>query len=797
MIDHGRISAIGPTARVERLRAELIASKPILCSERALLVTESYRQAESEPAPIRRAKALAHILENMTQNIYDGELIVGSHGSNGRRSAPVFPEYAIDWLMEELDETLETRPQDTFVVPAQVKADLHAVAPYWRGRTVHEKYRALLPGDARRARDAYLFTRDLFERSGYGHTCYQMEKLLKAGIRGLREEVKGKLAGLCPLTAEDMERRLFYEGLLICFDAVTAYARRYADKATSLAETEADPKRRAELGKIASVCRGVPENPAMDIWEAMQAVAFMQLIIQTETSGDSVSPGRMDQYLYPFYQKDRADGTYADEQIQELLDCLWIKFNEIIKVQDSESIRIHPGFPMTPNVAAGGQTADGKDAVNELSFMMLNAQSHIRLTCPQFTARFFEGTPEAFKLRAAEVISLGTGMPALFGDKGCIAAIERTLPELPAENARDFSIVGCVELAPKGFQGRVNGGLLNVARVVDLAINRGIDRLTGERLGVDTGIPNTYAELMGAVARQMERIVSLQVQNALAVDMAQRENTPHLLLSSLIDGCIESGRDMTAGGSRYGATPILYAGLATAADSICAIKKCVFDEKAFSLKEVNRALDADFAGFADIRKKLLAAPKYGAGDPYADAVMRELTDLFFGIVERRRDIDNRPYTSMVLTLGGTVPHGWKTGATADGRKAKTPVSDSMSPSNLARGTSPTGTLLSASRIDQTHILEGNVVNLKFSRGVLSSPESRKKFVDLANVYFERLGGQELQVNMADAAMLRDAQAHPENYADLIIRVAGYSARFVELDRELQDDIIARAEYAAV
>ena len=688
------------TDRISKLRDEVVHAKPILCSERALLVTESYKETESLPIPKRRALALKKILDNMTQIIWEGELVVGSHGSNGRRSAPVFPEFSISWLEEELDEKLETRKQDTFIVPQKVKEDLKSIFPYWRQKTVYDKYRAMLPDETKNARDAYMFTRDLFERFGYGHNAYDIPKILKVGLKGIKDEINEKLLEIDLTTNEGIDKKLFYESALICCDAVIDYCKRYSKTALDLAKEEKDPERKLELEKIADVCAWVPENPARDTWDEIQVVAFMQLIIQTETNGDSVSPGRLDQYLYPYYRKDIEDGRYTKEHVQELLDCLWIKFNEIIKVQDSESVHIHPGFPMTPNVTIGGLTPEGEDATNELSFLMLNSQEHIRLTNPQFTVRFHNNTPNEFKLRVGEVVKLGTGMPAIFGDEKSMEAIQKTFPDMPIERVRDYRIVGCVEFAPRGFQGRITGGWFNVARVIDLALNNGVDRLTGEQIGPRTGKPEDFKDfndVFEAVRKQAEYFARQLVINAAVVDKVQRENTPHLFLSCLTEGCIEKGKDMTYDGSLWGATAAVLVGLAT----------------------------------------------------------------------------------------------------ANGRKAKEPVSDSMSPANGADKEGPTAVLLSASKIDQSHIMAGNVLNLKFTKTAFGEGESLQKFVDLVDTYLLDLKGQEVQFNVIDVKTLRDAQQHPEKYQDLIIRVAGYSARFVELAKELQDDIIMRTEHNAL
>lgn len=790
------------TARVEKMREEVVNAKPILCSERALLITESYKETESEPVPIRRALSLKKILDNMTQIIWDGELIVGSHGSNGRRSSPVFPEFAVEWLEEEIDENLEIRSQDQFTVPQEVKDELKSIFPYWRGKTIYDKYRAMLPEDTKIARDSGIFTRGLFENAGYGHNAYDIPKILTVGLKGIKDEIEENLTDLDLTTNEGIERKLFYEAALISCDAVIDYCKRYSKTALDMAKEEKDPVRKKELEKIADVCAWIPENPARDIWDAIQVVQFMQLIVQTETSGDSVSPGRLDQYFYPYYKKDIEEGKYTNGQIQELLDCLWIKLNEIIKVQSTESVRIHPGFPMTPTVTIGGLTPEGEDATNELSFLMLNSQEHIRLTNPQFTARYHENTPNDFKLRAAEIVKLGTGMPAMFGDEKCMESIQKTYPDIPMDRVRDYRIVGCIELAPRGFQGRITGGWFNTARVIDLALNNGIDRLTGEQLGPKSGNVEDFKDfndVFEAARIQMEYFTKHLVINAGIVDKVQSENTPHIFLSCLTEGCIEKGRDMTRDGSLWGATAAVLVGLATASDSLTAVKKAVFEDKSLSMKELKKAQDSDFAGEKgeEIKQILLSAPKYGNDNDYADEIMRKTTDMFFDIIESHKDIDGRPFTTFVLTLGGTVSRGVETGATADGRKSKAPVSDSMSPTNGADKEGPTGVLLSASKIDQSRTSSGNVVNLKFTKSALGEEKDLQKFVDLTDTYLLDLKGQEVQVNVVDGETLRDAQKNPQNYQDLIIRVAGYSTRFVELAKELQDDIIFRTEHHAV
>lgn len=787
---------IPATDRIKRMREEIVNAKPILDSKRALLVTASYQETENEPASYRRAKALKKVLEEMDVIIWPDELIVGNHGTNGRRSAPVFPEWGIHWLKNELDEMLETRTQDPFIIPPHVKDDLKSTFTYWEGRTIYERYRKVLPEEVRRARESYMFTRDIFERGGYGHCTYDTPKVLRIGFHGIKEEVHEQLRQLSPTNPDDQLKRIFYEAVLITSDAAITFANRFAKEALAQAERETDAVRRAELEKIADVCSHVPEYPARDFWEAVQVAWFLQLIIQIESNGNSVSPGRLDQYLYPYYQESIAKEELDNDQVQELMDCYWLKLNEMIKVWDTEACYVHPGFPMTQTVTIGGQTPEGFDATNELSYIMLNSQEHILLQNPQFTVRVHKNSPYDYLLRVAEVVRLGSGMPAMFGDEMNIQAVIRHLG-VPIERARDYRIVGCIELTPRGMYGRVNGGYFNGPRLVDLALNNGVDRLTGEQIGPQTGNAEDFEDFeqfLDAVKTQMEYFVEQMVTNNLMVDLIQREHSPHIFMSSLIEGCIEKGKDITWGGALYGFTPNQLVGFATAVDSMSAVKTVVFDDKSVTMHDLNQALDNNFAGEEgqSIRKKLLAAPKYGNDDDAADLMARQFSDLYFDAMESHTDIDGQRYCGALFTLGATVPFGWRTGATADGRYSKTPTSDSACPTNGADQNGPTAVLRSCSKIDQIRMPNSHVLNLKFNKSSLEG-DGIHKFVKMIRTYLVDLKGQEVQVNVVSNETLRDAQKDPEKYKDLIVRVAGYSARFVELSSELQNDVIGRTE----
>jgi formate C-acetyltransferase len=789
---------IRTTDRIRKLRRELVQAEPSVCSERARIVTQSYTSTEGQPMVIRRAKAIRDILAEMTIRVWEDELIVGNQASN-RRAAPVFPEWGIYWLERQLDE-IETRPQDRMAVPAQVKEESRSIFPYWKGKNVYDHVWGTLPGEVKKARTAYVFTVDLYERGSFGHMIYDSPRILREGLQGIKAEVAEYLDGADLAEPAQIPKVHFWQAVNIVCDAIIHFAQRYAALARRTAgDGNLASQRQAELLKIAEVCDQVPEKGARNFWEAVQTIWFLQLAIQLEGNGNSVSLGRLDRHLYPYFRQDMERGQIDLEKGQELLDSLWLKLNEIIKVWDTEATRVHAGWPMTQNVIIGGQDGNGQDSTNELTFMFLNAQEHIRLSAPQFTMRVQAGTPDELLLRACEVIRGGGGMPALFGDEAIIPGLQKL--GIPLAEARNYGMVGCVEPSVIGAFGRNNGGYFNLARIVDLAINNGIDRLTGEPLGPRTGSASdmrSFDELLTAVRKQMAHFVRLLAIEDNIIEMVQAELTPHVLASTLIPGCLEKGKDITSGGALYNWTPPFGVGLATAADSLCAVKKLVFDERVLSLKDLNQTLDNPEGEAAKaIRPALLKCPKYGNDNGEVDGFARFVADTFFTEVEKYKTWRGGGFVGGLFSLSSTVPHGWKTGATADGRLATTPVSDSISPTNGMDRHGPTAVLLSASVLDHSRCPGGNVLNLKFTPGAVESGSSLAKFAQLIKTYLVDLRGLEVQINVVSAATLKDAQLHPESYRDLVIRVAGYSARFVELAREIQDDIIARTEHVGL
>ncbi len=785
------MNEIRMSERVKRLRDQVVASKPTVCSERARLVTESYKATESQPMLIRRAKALETILKGMTIHIHDDELIVGNQ-ANYRRGTPVNPEMGIGWLSEEIDSVLETRAQDKMVVPETVKRELKEIFGYWKGRTIREAVYGILPKAVVRARQAKLFTLDNHEEGGLGHIIPDHPMLLQQGFEGVKARIRKHLEALDPTHPEDFQKGVFYRAETIVADAAIHFGKRYANEAERLADIENNPKRRDELLGIAQICRRVPVHPPRNFHESLQAIWFVHLILHIETNGTAISPGRMDQFLYPFYRRDIDAGVLTQESAQELLDCLWLKFNEIIKLRSQDATYVHAGFPTVQNVTIGGVLADGSDGTNELSSMMLNSQAHIRLPHPQLSMRVHDKTSEPLLQKAAGVLALGGGMPQLIGDEILIESLVNR--GLPLQVARDYAPIGCVELGVIGLWGRGNGGYFNIPKVLELALNNGVDPKTGKQIGAKTGDPRqfeTFDDVLSGFKAQMHYCTRLLAIENNVIDQIHAELMPHVFYSMVIPDCIENGKDATSGGARYNWTGPIGVGIANAGDGLTAIKKVVFEDREATMDQLVDALEANFEGYETLHRKLLAAPKYGTDNEYADQMIKDAVNIYLDpLLTYPTPRGGNQGPSALFSLSVSLPFGWATGALPDGRKAGTPLADGISPVHGHDYKGPTAVLKSASKIEHVRT-SGTILNLKFHPSVLSGPAQIQKFVDLASTYLVDLKGSHMQCNFVSPETLRDAQIHPEAYPDLIVRVTGYSARFVELSKEVQDDIIGR------
>lgn len=783
--------------RTRLLNNTLLAVKPEICLERARLVTQAYKETEGEPMVIRRAKALAKVLDEMTIFIQPDQLIVGNQASK-LRAAPLFPETEAVYLEKELD-LFPQREQDRLLISEEAKRELREeILPYWRGRTVYDVAMAAMPPETRELvkLEHQIFSVDIHLTGSIGHIIADYEKVLRLGFNGLKKEVEDKLTTLDLTEPGSAAKYHFYQACLIICDAVCRWAARYADLARRMAKEETDARRRREYEMIATICDWVPANPARNFREAIQSFWFAHLLLYIEQNGLAVSPGRFDQYMYPYYKQSLEKGEITREEAQELLECLWIKFTEIMRAYDYECARYFAGFSISENIVLGGLTPDGRDATNELSYMCLDAEKHTRLSQPNLGIRLHHRTPEDFLLKAVEVISLGRTKPEIFNDEVAITML--TSLGVPLEEARDYSISGCVEAVPPHCNGMTNAAMSNIAKALELALNDGVCRLSGRQVGPRTGNPRnfkSFEELFEAFKLQVSHYVKHMVTALNIIEEVHAQIHPLPYFSLLMDDCVATGKDITWGGARYNYTGPQAVGLADVADSLAAVKKLVFEDKVVTMDELIDALDTNFEGREDLRQLLInGAPKYGNDDDYVDTLAREVAKVYCTEVSKYKNTRGGVYRPGIYSVSANVPLGLHVGALPNGRMATAPLADGISPSHGCEKFGPTGVVKSAAKLDHQRISNGTILNLKFTPAILSDLRGRMNLAALIRTYFD-LGGWHVQFNVVSADTLRKAQKEPEKYRGLIIRVAGYSAFFTELDRAVQDDIIDRTEHA--
>jgi pyruvate formate-lyase/glycerol dehydratase family glycyl radical enzyme len=782
----------GPTPRVEAIKERFIKVTPEICVERAQLITESYKETEDKPINIRRAKSLEKILSGMTIFIGDGELVVGNQCTKPR-SAPVYPEFSCKWLEAELDR-LEKRTGDVFLISEDKKKVLRELFPYWEGKTSNELATAFMTEDAKAAQAAAVFTVGNYYFNGVGHISVDYAKVLSNGLNGIIAEAKAELAKLNVANPADLEKMHFLNAVVIANEAVISFAARFATEAERLAQKEQDPARKAELQEIARICRNVPGNPAETFWEAIQSFWFIQLVLQLESNGHSISPMRFDQYMYPFLVKDTA---ITAAKAQELLDLLYIKFSEINKVRDEGSTKAFGGYPMFQNLIVGGVDRSGEDATNELSFMCLQATANTKLYQPSISIRIHLGTPPALYKKAAEVSRIGLGMPAYYNDRFIIPGLLSR--GLTRDDARDYGIIGCVEPQVAGkTEGWHDAAFFNMAKVLELALNDGVEPSTGKQVGLKTGDLtsfNTFDDVMAAYSKQMVHFVNLLVISDNAVDIAHGKRTPLPFLSSLVEDCIGKGKSLQEGGAHYNFTGPQGVGVGNVGDSLTAIKKLVFDDKAVTLADLKKGLDTNFEGveMENLRQMLLnRAPKYGNDDSMADEIAREGALIYCREVEKYTNPRGGCFQPGLYPVSANVPFGSLVGATPDGRKAGTPLADGVSPVSGMDHAGPTASVKSVAHLDHVIASNGTLLNMKFHPNALKDDRGIQNLVGVTETFFNG-GGTHIQYNVVSGDMLKDAQKNPDKYQGMVVRVAGYSAFFTSLDKAIQDDIIARTE----
>ena len=830
---------IPKTERISKLVENLYAKMPEIESARAVLITESYKQTENEPMVIRRAKAFQHILENIPIVIRDLELIVGST-TLAPRGCQTYPEFSYEWLEAEFD-TVETRSADPFYISEQTKRELKEANAYWKGKTTSELATAYMEPETLLAMEHNLFTPGNYFYNGVGHVTVKYWEVLEIGFGGIKEKAEEELAKLCLADGDYQKKSRFLQAVMISCDAAITYARRYAELALSEAQKCTDPARKMELLQIAQNCANVPEKGATSFYEACQSFWFVQQLLQIESSGHSISPGRFDQYMYPYYKKDLDSGKLTREFAQELMDCIWVKLNDLNKCRDAASAEGFAGYSLFQNLIAGGQNSEGIDVTNDLSFMSIQASVHVFLPQPSLSVRVWNGTPHEFLIKAAELTRTGIGLPAYYNDEVIIPSLLSR--GLTLEDARDYNIIGCVEPQKAGkTEGWHDAAFFNMCRPLELTFHNGKDK--GVQVGPQTGdVENmqSFEEFYRAYKIQMDYAIKLLVNADNAIDMAHAERCPLPFLSSMVDDCMKSGKTVQEGGAVYNFTGPQGFGVANMADSLYVVKKLVYDEKKLTMKELKQALTVNYgkglneediaAMTSEIVSEMEAAgqkvgereisavlqtviaatespemkakgdrilemieevPKFGNDLPEVDAFARDVAYTYTKPLLKYRNPRGGQFQAGLYPVSANVPLGAQTGATPDGRLAYTPVADGVSPSAGKDVSGPTAAANSVSRLDHGIASNGTLFNQKFHPSALSGRRGLENFVGLIRSYFDQKGSH-MQFNVVSRETLLDAQKHPEQYKHLVVRVAGYSALFTTLSKSLQDDIIRRTE----
>ena len=793
--------------RIERLKENFLNAKIGIDSERARLVTESYKETEGEPVVVRRARAFEKISKKMTIFIQPYELIVGNLASKPRY-VPIFPETGWEWIEEELDgnastPSFESRPVDTFQVTEETKQELREIFEYWKGKTLQDIMKKLCPEIIKKAIETTTLDNLNLWYSQDGHVSMDYPKVLNKGFAGVIKEAEETLKDLDITDPDFQHKRSFLEAVIICCKAVITYSKRYAKKAKEMITCETSPERKKELEKIAETCNQVPENPARSFYEACQSFFFTHIAVQIMDNGHSISPGRLDQYLYPFYKKSIESGEITSDQALELLECLWIKINEIKKVHPWKETHYLGGYNNWQNVTVGGQNSDGTDATNELSYLCLDATADVKLPEPSISVRYHDQISEKFMIHACKVIKLGLGNPAIFNDKVAISILRRR--GIPLEDARNWALFGCVELGvPAKWGGRTGDVIVNMVKPLEMALNNGYDPRTGYRLCQgDFTTFKTFDEVIKAYKQQVDFFIKLWVALSNTLDFARQCVLPDPLVSALLDNCIKEARDKNEGGALYNFTGSGCVGAANLGNSLAAIKKLVFEDKVLSWAQLKHALDTNFEDDKtiptgeEIRYVLLhKAPKYGNDVDYVDYLARDLTSYWAKNVENYRTGRRGYFGPAQLSVTANVPLGKATGATPDGRKSWDPLADGVSPAEGTDTNGPTAALKSVAKLEHEIWTAGTLLNQKFHPHVLKNESDIKKFLALIKTYFE-MGGYHIQFNVISREKLIDAQENPEKYRTLVVRVAGYSAFFTSLDRDIQNHIIARTEHKEI
>jgi len=793
------------TPRVRELRLKALEAKPSVCLERARNFTKSYKESEGMDPLMRKALALENHLKKMTIYINNGELIVGNNSSRPRASV-VAPEYSSNWINREIKDEVKApdkRPQDRHEISESEKDTLlKEVIQYWLGKTVEDRVLGKLPEELINFTIPSLsevptipIAPECYLRNGIGHVVVDYSLLLEKGLKTIIEDAENKISALDLSIPENISKGIFYKSVLIEYRTISDWIMRYSVLAEELSLLTKDLERKKELLIISNNCEVISKRPPENFWQAIQLLLFSQLVLfGLEQNGPAVSPGRMDQYLYPFYKKDIDNGVIDKDGALEILKCFFIKLSEMSILWDYDNASYYSGFSMAMCVIVGGTDPNGNDATNDLSYLILEADKNTGLLQPETAVRVHSGSPLSLLFEAVDAVKLGRGKPKFFMDGAAIQMVRNT--GVPIEKARDYSVVGCVELTPTGNTAAYTGAVfLNLAKCLELALNNGYCVLTGKKIGPETGNPKNfkeYSDILLAFKSQLSYVIKNTSIVMNAILQSHSELYPCPFTSSLINSCFEKGLDFTRGGADYNFIGVSGVGIPNVANSLAAIKKYVYEDKKISIEKLIDILKDDFKQDEKIRLELWKnIPKYGNDDNYVDSIAREIGQYYCNELRQHRGPFDNKFRPGLFAVSINVPFGLLTGATAEGRKALKPLADGgISPVAGTESNGIIGVIKSATKIDNLLATNGTLLNIKLSPNIFDREEEVMKLTALLKSYNE-MGGYHIQFNVINNEILRKAQKNPEEYKGLMVRVAGYSAYFIELNPEVQEDIISR------
>ena len=785
------------TQRIEKIRLNYVNSKPCISTERARLFTESHKKTEGKPVCIRRAQAFYDTCANLGVHIFEGELIVGAIGEF-RKCGILTPEFSWKWVDREMD-TFSDRAQDPYVMTKeQCEYVRKEIFPYWKGKSLEEAFLARLPEDtAKIGVDTGILDNDSKWRQAVGEVTpdYQ-DQLFPKGFGGIIREAEEKKAALSYADADSQEKMEFYDSVILTSKGIILYANRYADEAERLAKIEKDEKRRQELLVIASNCRKVPEHSPETFYEALQFMWFTQIGGILSENPLSLNPGRFDQYTDPYYEEDLAKKRITPEFAQELVDALWLKYSEWVWTISANTADYFAGYNQFQNLTVGGKKRDGSDGTNAMTYMALKATEETKTHQPGLSVRVHQDCPEEFMAAVTHLVSTGTGFPAIHNDSAGYQMLINAGYE--PDDARDWNNCGCVvpHFRKTGeWTAAVN---MNFGSAIEYALNEGKSLMTGKQMGL-TEKPaaefTSYGEVEEAFFRQFKNLCYHSIVLTTTAQRIHKEMVPRPFLSSCIEACMEKGVDLSKGGAKYNVGPVITGiGLAVTANSLAAVNKLVFEEQVCTMEELVQALRADWEGYEWLRKKAQAVPKYGNDDPYVDQIAVKIANFFYHEIHGYKDIFGAPFTTAFMGISNYIPMGRVLGATPCGRKCGEPSSEGVSPYVGSDTSTPLAAMRSAAKLNQEVHSGGTLLNLRLNQELVSTKRGQANLGATIQNFFS-LGAFHVQFNTLSSKVLRAAQEKPEDYRDLLVRVAGYSTQFVNLSKSLQDAIIARTEHA--